>query len=477
MSETFIHELPLVANLTTIAELNGRLEACRFLYNAILQECLRRHKLMKESKEWQKARNLTDPKEKREAFKKIIGQRKFTEYDIHRYLTDFLRHFPFRGKLDSQCCQKIASRAFAAVKEYSLCKRGRPRYKAVGQFSSLEGKSNITGIRFKNGFVEWKGLKLAVIFDTKDRYGVEANALAALVKYVRLIRRKRNGKFFFFAQLILVGRPIVKHKTPQAIVGIDLGPSTIAVYSAKRAFLAPLTNSNAILHKNLKRKISRSYDKNVKTSCRCQKMQEFLTSLLRKDAQKRKHEIGTLTNNILLLGKEIHLEKLSYKSFQKNYGKSVQKHAPGQFVERLKRKAENAGGKVVEINTYRTKLSQTCICGKVEKKQLSQRTHKCSCGVEAQRDLFSAFLAFHTNDNVLNRRQAVEAWPSAHLLLEQALLRSEQTARIESYDRFERRQSGSPVKDGSTCIEILDVVGFHTPESRKEMHGIAVRTP
>jgi len=104
--------------------------------------------------------------------------------------------------------------------------------------------------------------------------------------------------------------------------------------------------------------------------------------------------------------------------FWHNYGKSVQKHAPGQFVNRLKRKAENVGGRVVEINTYRTKLSQTCICGKVEKKQLSQRTHRCSCGVEAQRDLFSVFLAFHTNNNAFSRRQVAEAWPSAHLLLE-----------------------------------------------------------
>ena len=477
MSETFIHELPLLANLAVIAELNVRLEAGRFLYNSMLQECLRRHKLMKESKEWQRARILTDPKKRMEIFKKIIGQRKFTEYDIHRYLTDFLRHFPFSNRLDSQCCQKIASRAFAAVKEYSLCKRGRPRYKTINQFSSLEGKSNITGIRFKNGFVEWKGLKLAVIFDVKDRYGIEAHALTAPVKYVRLVRRKRNGKSFFFAQLILDGKPALKHKPLDGVVGIDMGPSMIAIYSEKQACLAPLTTTKAILCRKLKRKISRSYEKNIKASCRCKKMQEALTMLLRKDAQKRKHEIGALINNILLLGKEIHLEKLSYKSFQKNYGKSVQKHAPGQFVDRLKRKAENAGGRVVEINTYRTKLSQTCICGKVEKKQLSQRAHRCSCGVEAQRDLFSAFLAFHTNNNVLSRRQAAEAWPSAHLLLEQALLRYAQTARIKPYDRFERRQSGSPVKDGSTCIEVLDVVGIHAPGNRKEIQDMAVRTP
>ena len=191
----------------------------------------------------------------------------------------------------------------------------------------------------------------------------------------------------------------------------------------------------------------------------------------------RKHKIGSLINWILSLGNEVHLEKLSYKSWQKNYGRSVQKHAPGQFVERLKRKAENAGGKALEINPYLGKLSQTCICGKVEKKKLSQRTHECSCGVKAQRDLFSAFLAFHTKNNLLDRGQALKAWPGARSLLEQALSEWEQIARIGSSDRFERRQSGSPVKDGSTCIEVSDVVGYPLPRAEKRYMDTAVRTP
>ena len=39
-----------------------------------------------------------------------------------------------------------------------------------------------------------------------------------------------------------------------------------------------------------------------------------------------------------------------------------------------------------------TALSQVCICGKKLKKPLLQRRHVCACGVNADRDLFSAFL-------------------------------------------------------------------------------------
>jgi transposase len=81
-------------------------------------------------------------------------------------------------------------------------------------------------------------------------------------------------------------------------------------------------------------------------------------------------------------------EKLSHKSFQKNYGKSVSKKASGMFVSILHRKAENAGGKVIEFSTKTTKLSQTCQCGNIIKKPLSQRRHICPvCGIKAQRDL------------------------------------------------------------------------------------------
>jgi hypothetical protein len=48
----------------------------------------------------------------------------------------------------------------------------------------------------------------------------------------------------------------------------------------------------------------------------------------------------------------------------------------------------------VEVPTRTTKLSQFCHgCGQFVQKPLWQRWHSCACGVSAQRDLYSAFLA------------------------------------------------------------------------------------
>jgi hypothetical protein len=145
-------------------------------------------------------------------------------------------------------------------------------------------------------------------------------------------------------------------------------------------------------------------------------------NLERKLAAHRKSLHGQLVNDILRTGNVFKLEKLSYRAFQKLFGKSVGKRAPGMFVSHLKSKAERAGGQVVEIPTYSTKLSQTCQCGRVEKKNLFERIHQCKCGVVAQRDLYSAFLAKHIQPDtfVLQVSQLLVDWQSAELCLQAA---------------------------------------------------------
>ncbi len=95
--------------------------------------------------------------------------------------------------------------------------------------------------------------------------------------------------------------------------------------------------------------------------------------------------------------------------------------APGKFVEMLSRKAENAGGRVEMVNTWKTKLSKSCHCGQVQKKLLSERWHCCSCGVSAQRDLYSAYLACYVEKDVLMADQAQVAWSGMDIALRTAM--------------------------------------------------------
>lgn len=128
-----------------------------------------------------------------------------------------------------------------------------------------------------------------------------------------------------------------------------------------------------------------------------------------KEVRKQLH--GRDTNKIFQQASSIQTEKLSYKAFQKMFGKSIARKAPSMFLRMLKRKVESQGGRFREFPTYSTKLSQTCQCGIIKKKRLKDRWHICACGVYAQRDLYSAYLArYVTKSNQVDILKAEKDW-------------------------------------------------------------------
>jgi hypothetical protein len=115
-------------------------------------------------------------------------------------------------------------------------------------------------------------------------------------------------------------------------------------------------------------------------------------------AQHRKTLHGALSNRLFTHGTDIACEKLDYVAWQKNFPRSVRDRAPGLLVETIRRKAPSAGGeRLYEYNPNTTALSQTCLCGNRKKKPLSQRVHRCECGITEHRDLFSAYLGLHVH--------------------------------------------------------------------------------
>ena len=171
-------------------------------------------------------------------------------------------------------------------------------------------------------------------------------------------------------------------------------------------------------------------------------------------------------------------EKIPYKSWQKIWGKSVSIRAPSMFMSGLKRKAENAGGGLYLFPTQSTKLSQYChLCEKYVKKPLPQRWHMC-CGIDMQRDLYSAFLAKCVDVTTvsLDTARARMLWPGLEPVLREAVSRAYQSASGRtvpaSFGVGNRRQSGSPVKHKVTVTEAADAVVrdiFYEDESRREV--------
>ena len=420
-TDTFICELPLRLAGDDERVLAVRFEVARQAYNACLAESLRRLALLRQSRTYQDA--LARPKGQRgsenwkaraAAFQRAEEQVGFREYDLHAWAAAHLAHEWLGEHLDSLTLQKLATRAFRAVREYAVGKRGKPRFKGRHHLDSVEGKTNGSGIRWRDGVVEWRGLRLRAIIPADDP--VIAYGLSCRVKYARLVRRRLNGKTRYFVQLICEGRPYRKPEHPVGAgrVGIDPGPRVFGLagldWGAQVDLATPLQRGRAEVRR-LQRRIDRQRRANNPDNYRPdgrvrpgprrwvvshkqRQVQQELAEAQRRAASHRCSLHGQLANALLQLGDDLRIEQNSYRSFQRNFGRSVGLAGPAGFGSRLARKAANAGARVRRLPA-RLRLSQVCHgCGYVEKKPLAQRVHECACGVgPVQRDVYSAWLA------------------------------------------------------------------------------------
>jgi putative transposase len=415
-TSSFVTEIPLITTSKDLSVLAARLEAGRQLYNAVLSEGKNRLQLVRDSELYSYARLIDkkDKKSKSAAFQKAREAYRFSDYDLQAFANKTaIASVWIKSHLDAQTIQKVATRAFKALERMAFGKAKKVRFKHIGQFASLEGKTNKQGIRWTGNGVEWSKLKLSSII-TNDP--VILHGLNSKIKYVRLVRRILNQKTYWFAQLVCEGEPYQKPRNiiGDGTVGIDLGVSTVAIVGDKETVWTPfaveLTSKQKKIRK-LQRKIDRQRRANnpnnfnpngtvKKGSKRWNKSNRYKKTVAkkreieRKQAAQRKSSHGKLVNRTLKLGKHIKTEKVSVIAWQKNWGKSIGFKSPSSFQSELKRKAENAGGTVLMFSTRKTALSQTCLCGNKQKKSLSQRVHHCSvCGLKMQRDILSAYLS------------------------------------------------------------------------------------
>src|SRR5450759_958432 len=300
---------------------------------------------------------------------------------------------------------------------------------------SVEGKRNDVGMRFvldpnagDGGLLIWNEQVVPAIINWRDP--VVQHGLRHKIKYVRLVRRKASSPQAqgadkdgdrYYVQLVLEGHAFIKPKHEEVgkdTIGLDIGPQTLAIVPREgKADLVTFCEElapDARKKRRLQRKMDRqrrantpeNYDeqgrvkKHGKTRLRWKESKRYKATRRqhahteRRLAAHRKSLHGTLAHDIVKVGNTIHIEKTSFKGWQKQYGRSMGLRAPGLFVAHLRRLVAKTGGTLVEVSAFQTKLSQYCHhCGRYVKKPRSQRWHTCACGLgPVQRDLYSAFL-------------------------------------------------------------------------------------
>jgi transposase len=430
---TFLLELPLQVDSAQACHLHAHLEVARTFYNALLGEAQKRLRRMRADPAWQAARALPrrQKQERAAAFTLLRHTHHFSEYDLHQYAKT-ARVSWMAEHLDSTMAQTLASRAYHTVNRVCLGKAKQVRFKSKGRgIDSVEGKRNDVGLRFvldpgvgDGGFLIWNQQVLAALIDWRDP--VIQHGLRHPIKYVRLVRRMasssqakgagRDGKQYF-VQLILAGHAFQKpkHEPGCDTVGLDIGPSTLAIVpregEARLVTFCDALEPNAQKKRRVQRHMERqrrannpdNYDAKGRVkkgrrpwndSRRSQATRRQYARAERRLAAHRKSLHGKLAHEIIAMGTTIRIEKTSFKGWQKRYGKSSGRRAPGLFVAQLERLVAKTGGTLKEVSPYHTKLSQYCHgCHTYRKKPLSQRWHRCTCGIgPVQRDLYSAFL-------------------------------------------------------------------------------------
>jgi hypothetical protein len=245
---TFLLELPLVVTQGQAKHLRAHLEAGRQFYNAVLSEGQRRMRQMRADPAWKAARAIPRSRkpERAAAFSRLREQYGFSEYALHQTATA-LRASWIAEHLDAVLAQTLATRAYHALNRVCVGKARRVRFKSRGRgLSSIENKRNDTGLRFvlqspeegNQGFVLWKGDALGALFDWNDP--VVKHGLAQRIKYARLIKRRASSQRAagadskgnrYSVQLALEGVPYhkPKHLVGSDTIGLDLGPSSVAV--------------------------------------------------------------------------------------------------------------------------------------------------------------------------------------------------------------------------------------------------------
>ena len=431
--------------------LDRRFNIGRQMYNACLDELYKRYNTMTERKEYKKVINMPKGKERNRKFQELNKKYGLTEYSIHTYIKP-MQHY-FKDNIDSFTAQKIATRTFRAFEKYMFHQAKKAYFKKYNELNSLEGKSNKTGIRFKNSELVWNKLSIPVIIKKNDKYA--QMALENKIKYCRVLRKFIRGRYKYYIQLILDGTPPIKineeigeikNTISKGRVGIDIGTQTIAIasqYDVKFLELAPELDSIEKEKRILQRRLDRqrrannpnnfNEDGTIKKGIRIDnrltklkwnesnryiKTRNELREMQRKQADIRKQSHEKLANHILNLGDKIYVEDMNYRGLQarakettinkktgrynkkKRFGKSLSNKAPSMFLTILDNKLKYNGTQLYKIDTRLAKASQyNHVEDKYIKKDLNERWN-CFGDYKIQRDLYSAFLIMNIKDNL-----------------------------------------------------------------------------
>lgn len=476
MTEVFVLELPLQIEKYQADLLNKRYEQLRQLYNYVQGKLLRQYRYFEQMKEYQACKTI---KEKRDFFRSHLFQINETLKGNKTLFTVSFEEYSIKGFVEKLAQKPVGSNmtyADLGFTTYILDHLGasiwaawdkklydfkakRISFKKYGELDSFSSRRKVV-----RGIVYFSGMELHL--DTMElaikmngKVGKEAKFITlkilhnpkhaeyemwALkggvdsVKVVKVVRRLVRSQYKYYVQLTIEGEKPQKGRTlGKGNVGIDLGPTTVAVSGMNIVSIDKLASKCDNIQPKitrLSRKLDRSrrannpdnYNedgtikrgvklvwKKEKDLKRYSKLKRELAELRRKQAAIRKQQHIDRANELLKEGdtfvvennqisgwttraKETKVnEKTGKIQKKKRFGKSVANHAPSMFVSILENKVKSLGGEVVKVDTKNAASQYDFTNNSFTKHELKERNVTLSNGDTHQRDMLAAFNLQH----------------------------------------------------------------------------------
>lgn len=333
--------------------LNQTLGMCRWPYNSALQE-------------------------RRDAYRG--NGVALSRFDQQNELPECKLQNPELNVVYAQTLQDVLRRLDLAFKSFfrrvkSGGKPGYPRFKPSDRYNSFA---------YPQGGFRVDGNKLML-----SKVGaVRINMSRPITGNVKTLAITRNGRGMWYACFSTVTEREVVPREVNRAVGIDLGLT---------AFLATSdgeTISNPKWFRRGEHKLGqaqRLLSRKARGSSNQKKQKVVVAKVYEKIRNQRLDFHHKLSKRFVGTYDLIAYEDLNIKGMVQNHklAKSISDAAWGMFLQKLLYKAEEAGVTMVGVNPRGT--SQVCSgCGAAVPKLLSERVHRCSCGLEIDRDVNAA---------------------------------------------------------------------------------------
>lgn len=467
-TKTYVVKRYIDKDCPSIPVIDKRLDRCIDIYLAIRSYAEKGANRLMNIPEYRHLRELKNSlkkqgkklfSEKKKLMEKYEADNNYGEFHFHWKVKEF-RAF-FGNSIGAHLCQKLATRAFLATERILNEEAFRLSPLKHGDEFSIDEKDRkgiLYRIEEKTGKerVIWDGLEIHFAPVRSDDYlgAVDYNTL----KYAGIGREMINGEMRHFIRLSYSGMSpnAGKYMGTEGTVGIDIGPSVMAVSSPTFVGLIPLFPASTMYDKEiaeLLRYLDRSRrannpwnyneDGTIKkkeerkpwvNSKSYDEAMARLKELNRLKAEARRQYQDGIIDFILTLGSRFVIEEMAWAGLMRRgkqtrvnkktgrprskgrYGKSIGKHAPAGFISRLELKLKMTDRELTYAKTRSVKASPyNHVTDEYEKKMADVKIRmKDIGGHKVQRDLYSAFLLMCLNSTLdgIDREKCIKNFES-----------------------------------------------------------------